>query len=149
MANELSNLKPPAGSRRNRTRLGRGEGSGKGQTAGRGSKGQTHRSKIRRGFEGGQMPLHRRLPKVGFSNKRFKKVYQLANVGDFESRGLGEGEIGPVELAAAGLIRSATRPVKVLGRGDLKIGVQVRAHAFSSSAIEKIQAAGGTAEALK
>ena len=95
------------------------------------------------------MPLHRRLPKVGFSNKRFKKVYQLANVGDFESRGLGEGEIGPVELAAAGLIRSATRPVKVLGRGDLKIGVLVRAHAFSSSAIEKIQAAGGTAEALK
>ena len=95
------------------------------------------------------MPLYRRLPKVGFSNKRFKKVYQLANVGDFESRGLGEGEIGPAQLAEAGLIRSATRPVKVLGDGELEIAVKVRAHAFSSSAAEKIQAAGGTVETLK
>jgi large subunit ribosomal protein L15 len=94
------------------------------------------------------MPLHRRLPKIGFSNKRFEKVYQIANVGDFESKGLA-GEIGPAELAKAGLIRSATKPVKILGGGDLKISVTVRAHAFSGSATEKIQAAGGSAEAVK
>ncbi len=147
---KLTDIRDNEGAAKSRIRVGRGIGSGKGKTGGRGVKGQKSRSGVAlNAFEGGQMPLHRRLPKVGFSNKRFKKVYQLANVGDFESRGLGEGEIGPVELAAAGLIRSATRPVKVLGRGDLKIGVQVRAHAFSSSAIEKIQAAGGTAEALK
>ena len=148
---QLNELSPGPGSRKHKRRLGRGAGSGLGKTSGKGHKGQKARAggSVRPGFEGGQMPLHRRLPKIGFSNKRFKKVYQLANVGDFEARGVGEGEIGPVELAAAGLIRSATRPVKVLGRGDLKIGVQVRAHAFSGSAIEKIQAAGGTAEALK
>ncbi len=94
------------------------------------------------------MPLHRRLPKIGFSNLRFKKVFQVVNVGDLESRGL-TGEVGPGELVKAGLIRSASKPVKVLGDGELTKGLQVRAHAFSSSAIEKIQAAGGTAEAVK
>ena len=147
---KLGELQRPRGSRRAAKRLGQGVGSGTGKTAGKGHKGQRSRSGARRGgrtgFEGGQMPIYRRLPKIGFSNHRFKKVYQVVNVGDLQSRGL-EGVVGPEELVSAGLVRK-TGPIKVLGHGELQRGLTVRAHAFSRSAAEKIQAAGGTAETL-
>ena len=148
---KLGELQRPRGSRRAAKRLGQGVGSWTGKTAGKGHKGQRSRSGARRGgrtgFEGGQMPIYRRLPKIGFSNHRFKKVYQVVNVGDLESRGL-EGVVGPEELVSAGLVRKTTAPIKVLGNGELKRGLTVRAHAFSRSAAEKIQGAGGTAETL-
>jgi large subunit ribosomal protein L15 len=149
---DLGNLKLPKGARRAAKRRGKGVGSGTGKTAGRGHKGQRSRSGARRGsrvgFEGGQMPLYRRLPKIGFSNQRFQRVYQVVNLAEIESRGL-EGEVGPPELKAAGLIRKATLPVKILGTGALSRPLKVRAHAFSSSAREKIDAAGGSAERLE
>ena len=94
------------------------------------------------------MPLYRRLPKIGFSNQRFRRVYQVVNLAEIESRGL-EGEVGPPELKAAGLIRKATLPVKILGTGTVGRPLTVRAHAFSNSAREKIAAAGGSAETLE
>ena len=94
------------------------------------------------------MPLYRRLPKIGFSNKRFQRVYQVVNLAEIESRGL-EGEVGPPEMKAAGLIRKATLPVKVLGAGTLSRPLKIKAHAFSISAKEKIGAAGGSAETLE
>ena len=147
----LGELRPPPGSRRSSTRKGQGPGSGKGKTAGRGHKGQRARSGARRGrrtgFEGGQMPLHRRLPKVGFSNRRFRVDYQIVNVGAIQRAGL-SGEIGPAELAAAGLVRKAADRVKILGDGELTNHLDLRAHAASRAAREKIESAGGSFEAL-
>ncbi len=143
---ELHELSPADGSRRDRKRVGRGPGSGTGKTAGRGEKGQKARSggSVPAGFEGGQMPLHRRIPKRGFHN--FNRVeYQVVNVSQLE--GL-SGDVGPEALRAAGLIRSLRRPVKVLGNGDLSSAVNVTAHAFSGSASRKIEAAGGSATVL-
>lgn len=147
MANELSSLAPRPGSRRPRMRVGRGEGSGKGKTCGRGTKGAKSRSgsKHRAYFEGGQMPLHRRLPKRGFHNP-FSKDYETLNI-----ERLGELEAGTVVtselLLAAGMIsRIGSDGVKILGRGDLGLALHVRVEKLSSSAVEKIVAAGGTVE---
>ena len=144
---ELHDLKPAPGSTKDPKRLGRGPGSGTGKTAGRGGKGSSARTgyKRKRGFEGGQMPLHRRIPKRGFKN--FTRVaYQVVNLRDLASV---EGEVTPESLKAAGLIGSLRRPVKVLGDGELPGRVSVSAHAFSKTAREKIEAAGGTATVLE
>lgn len=147
----LGELRPPPGSRRPADRKGKGPGSGKGKTAGRGHKGQRARSGARRGrrtgFEGGQMPLHRRLPKIGFSNRKFRVSYQIVNVGAIQRAGL-SGEVGPAELAGAGLIRRATDRVKILGDGDLTSQLALRAHGASRAAREKIESAGGSFEVL-
>ena len=147
----IGELSPPPGSRRSATRKGKGPGSGKGKTAGRGHNGQRSRSGARRGrrtgFEGGQMPLHRRLPKVGFSNQRFRVEYQIVNVGAIQGAGL-SGEIGPAELARAGLVRKAADRVKILGDGELTNPLVLRAHAASRAAREKIESAGGSFETL-
>ena len=147
----LGELKGARGSRRNGKRLGQGPGSGTGKTAGKGHKGQRARSGARRGsrtgFEGGQMPLHRRIPKIGFSNHPFRKRYEIVNLDDIESRAL-EGDIGPEELKQAGLIRRADAAVKILGDGDLSRKITVRAHAFSRSALQKIEQAGGVAQQI-
>jgi large subunit ribosomal protein L15 len=143
---ELHDLSPASGSHRDRKRVGRGPGSGTGQTAGRGQKGQKARSggSVSPGFEGGQMPLHRRLPKRGFHS--FTRVeYQVVNVRDLVRV---EGAVTPESLHAAGLIGSGRRPVKILGNGDVESALTVEAHAFSGSAREKIEAAGGTATVL-
>lgn len=140
---ELHDLSPTPGSHRDRKRLGRGEGSGTGKTAGRGQKGQKARSggSIPPGFEGGQMPLHRRLPKRGFHNRN-RVEYQVVNVADLDRV---DGDVTPESLADAGLVGSRRRPVKILGQGDIEGARTVTAHAFSASAREKIEAAGGTA----
>jgi large subunit ribosomal protein L15 len=143
---ELHDLSPAEGSRRNPKRLGRGQGSGTGKTSGRGQKGAGARagSKSRPGFEGGQMPLHRRIPKRGFKN--FARVeYQVVNVRDLT--GL-TGTVTPGSLKAAGLVASLRRPVKVLGNGELDSSLSVSAHAFSKSAREKIEGAGGSVMVL-
>lgn len=146
MANELSQLAPPAGATRKRTRVGRGEGSGKGKTAGRGQKGQRARGTIKRGFEGGQMPLARRLPKRGFKNifaKQFTEVRLDRIAARFEA-----GEVVDAEsLKARGVISKIGRDgVKVLGNGEVAHALTVRAAKFTRSAAEKIAAAGGVAE---
>ena len=147
----LGELRPTPGSRRASTRKGHGPGSGKGKTAGRGPKGQRARSGARRGrrtgFEGGQMPLHRRLPKSGFSNRRFRVEYQIVNVGAIQAAGL-SGEVGPSELARAGLIRKAGDRVKILGDGELTSQLALQAHAASRAARQKIESAGGSFEVL-
>lgn len=144
----LDNLSPPPGSKRSKKRVGRGRGSGKGKTSGRGHKGQKSRtgSKIPAWFEGGQMPLYRRLPKRGFTSRNPTR-YQIVNLRDLEDA---EGaEFGPEELAALGLIGKADEPVKILGDGTPGRAVTVRAHAFSGSAKERIEAEGGTAELIE
>lgn len=143
---ELHDLSPATGSHRARKRLGRGPGSGTGKTAGRGEKGQKARSgaSIPAGFEGGQMPLHRRIPKRGFTNIN-RVEYQVVNVGDLA--GL-SGDVTPEVLRASGRIGSLRKPVKILGTGELSEALHVRVHAFSGSARDKIQAAGGTATVL-
>ena len=139
-------LKPPRGSRKAPKRVGRGEGGSGGKTAGRGTKGTKARGRVKPGFEGGQMPLVRRVPKLkGFTPPK-RKVYGSVNVGDL-SRVDGD-TLGPDELRAAGLVRKRDKLVKVLASGDVDRAVTVRAHAFSASAREKIEAAGGTAEVL-
>lgn len=147
----LGELKYPSGSRRKSKRLGLGPGSGTGKTSGKGHKGQRARSGAKRGkrrnFEGGQNPIHRRLPKIGFSNRMFETVYQVVNLGAIEACGL-EGEIGLEELRQAGLIRKTTRPVKILGEGELNRALTIKAHKFSRSALEKIGQAGGTTEVI-
>ena len=141
---ELHNLRPNEGSHRNRKRVGRGPGSGTGKTAGRGQKGQKARSgaSIPAGFEGGQMPLHRRIPKGGFTPLN-RVEYQVVNVHTLEK--MEETEITPEVLKSRGLIGSAKKPVKVLGTGELTRSLKVTAHAFSNTAREKIEAAGGSA----
>jgi large subunit ribosomal protein L15 len=142
---ELHTLKPPQGSKKARKRVGRGPGSGLGETSGRGHKGQGARSGFRRkiGFEGGQMPLHRRLPKRGFTNI-FKQEYQVVNVSELAR--CGSNEITSETLLAAGLIKHVEVPVKILGNGTVDKAYTVKATAFSKSAVEKITAAGGKTE---
>ncbi len=140
----LSNLKPPAGQKHNKKRIGRGMGSGRGKTSTRGSKGARAVSgySIMRGFEGGQMPLHRRLPKRGFTNI-FKKQYALVNLGRLDKL---EGDnFNPERLAELKVVRNLRDGVKILGSGELTRKVRVEAHLFSRSALEKIQKAGGEA----
>jgi large subunit ribosomal protein L15 len=143
----LSDLRPPAGQTHSKKRVGRGMGSGLGKTSGKGHKGARAISgySIMRGFEGGQMPLHRRLPKRGFTNI-FKKQYAIINLGTLESL---EGDtFNPDRLMELGAVRKMGEGVKVLGSGELKRAIHVTAHMFSKSAMEKIQAAGGTAEVI-
>jgi len=144
---KLDSLTPVPGSTKNRKRVGRGTGSGLGKSAGRGDKGAGQRSgyKRRPWFEGGQMPLARRLPKRGFTNI-FKKEYQIVNLDNIAA--LKIDTIDPQVLADNGLVRSALKPVKILGRGELISKVKVTASAFSQSAIDKINKLGGTATIL-
>lgn len=146
MANELSHLSPAPGSTKKRTRLGRGEGSGKGKTAGRGYKGQWARSTVRPGFEGGQMPLMRRLPKRGFKN-HFSKTYTEVRLDRIAARFEADEIVDAEALKARGLV-SKVGPdgVKILGNGEIGHALTVRAAAFTRSAKEKIEAAGGAAE---
>jgi large subunit ribosomal protein L15 len=144
---KLHHLRPAPGSRTARTRVGRGEAS-KGKTAGRGTKGTKARNKVAPGFEGGQMPLMRRLPKLGgFSNTGFKTTYQVVNTGQLTALYPAGGDVTPEDLVARGAVRSGEL-VKVLGTGDAGAGLRVTAHAFSASAREKITAAGGTVTEL-
>lgn len=148
--NTLSQLKPPRGAVKTRRRLGRGPGSGLGKTAGRGHKGQHARNNggINPGFEGGQMPLQRRLPKRGFTNL-FRKNYEIINVGDLERYAV-DGVISLEILQQQRQIPKNTAPggLKILGNGEIKTALTVKAHRFSQSAVEKIVAAGGKAEVL-
>jgi large subunit ribosomal protein L15 len=144
----LEELKPSKGARKKAKRVGRGPGSGHGKTSTKGHKGQKARSGGVKGpgFEGGQMPLQRRIPKRGFTNI-FRKEYSVVNVADLATLG-GKDPITPEVLLEKGLIRNMKDGVKVLGMGDLKAQIVVRAHKFSKSASDKIQAAGGKAEVI-
>jgi large subunit ribosomal protein L15 len=141
-------LKPAAGSRRNPKRVGRGPGSGSGKTSGRGEKGQKSRSgySAKRGFEGGQMPLKRRVPKRGFTNI-FRVEYRTVNVDRLNELPAGT-EVTPESLRKAGLLPKGKGPVKILGNGELKVALTVRAHRYTGSATKKIEAAGGKAEVI-
>jgi len=144
----LSTLGPAKGSRKKKVRVGRGIGSKLGRTSGLGNKGQKSRRGYsrRRGFEGGQMPLHRRIPKRGFHNP-FGVTYSIVNLEELNV--FPEGEtVTPELLRAHGFVRRATDPIKVLGDGELKIKLTIHAHAFSASAKEKIAKAGGTFEVV-
>ena len=143
----LSNVRAPKKANENKKRVGRGMGSGMGKTSTRGHKGQRSRSgsRMMRGFEGGQMPLHRRLPKRGFTNI-FRQEYSVVNLERLV--GLAETTINPDVLRKAGII-STKRPVKILGDGELKSAITVQAHKFSKSAQEKITKAGGKFEVLQ
>jgi large subunit ribosomal protein L15 len=145
---DLSNLKPAERSKKNKKRVGRGHGTGQGAQAGRGHKGAQSRSgyKRKRGFEGGQMPLHRRIPKRGFHNP-FRKDYVVVNLDTLAQRFDAGTVITPELLRESGLINSA-HPIKVLARGDISKRLTVKAHKFSGKAAEKIAAAGGSAEVL-
>ena len=144
---KLNLLVPDKGSNRNSKRRGRGHGSGLGKSAGRGDKGAGQRSgfKRRSWFEGGQMPLSRRLPKRGFTNN-FKKEFQIVNIGRLD--GIEEQKIDANLMYEKGLVRSPLKPIKVLGSGDLKQSVYIVATEFSKSAKEKIEKLGGTAQVL-
>ncbi len=144
----LANLQPPAGSRHRKVRVGRGIGSQLGKTSGAGNKGQKSRRGYsrRRGFEGGQMPLHRRIPKRGFHNP-FGISYSIVNLEELNVFPAGE-TVTPDLLRAHGFVRRATDPIKVLGDGELKNKLTIHAHAFSASAKEKIQKVGGTFEVV-
>jgi large subunit ribosomal protein L15 len=146
---DLSNLKPARGSKHSKKRVGRGQGTGQGVQAGRGHKGAKSRSgfKSKRGFEGGQMPLHRRIPKRGFHNP-FRTEYAVVNLDVLEQRFDAGTVITPELLVETRLIASVRQLVKVLARGDISKKLTVRAHKFSGKAAEKIAAAGGAAETL-
>jgi large subunit ribosomal protein L15 len=148
MKHTLSNLKPPRGSRHRKVRVGRGMGSKLGKTSGAGNKGQQSRRGYSRraGFEGGQMPLHRRLPKRGFSSP-FPKEYAVVNLEALNGFAAGE-TVTPEVLTGRGIVRALRGGVKILGDGELHVALTVRAHAFSKSAEEKIARAGGKAEVL-
>ena len=145
----LNNLRPPAGMKHPKKRIGRGQGSGNGKTAGRGHKGAKSRSGFhyKRGFEGGQMPLHRRVPKRGFHNP-FRVEYEVVNLDVLAARFDDGTVVTPELLEQAGLIGGARRPVKVLARGDIGKKLTVKAHKFSGKASEKLAAAGGVAEVI-
>ena len=144
---KIHHLRPAPGSRTERTRVGRGQGS-KGKNAGRGTKGTKARGQVHLGFEGGQMPLQRRVPKLkGFSNLSFKTTYQVVNIGRLADLYPQGGDVTPEDLAAKGAVR-AGELVKVLGEGDTGVALRVTAHAFSASAREKLTAAGGTVTEL-
>lgn len=140
----LSNLHPPKGSRKDRLRVGRGPGSGRQKTSGKGSKGQLQGAGFTRtwGFEGGQMPLHRRIPKRGFNNV-FRTEYAEVNLDRLAK--LAKAEIAPKDMAAAGIIKKDSARVKILGRGEVASAMTVHAHKFSQTAQEKIEKAGGKA----
>jgi large subunit ribosomal protein L15 len=143
----LSQLHPPKGQKHKKQRIGQGMGSGRGKFSGRGAKGAKSVSGYSRmrGFEGGQMPLHRRLPKRGFTNI-FKKEYAIVNVGTLEA--LEVSAFDPGALLELGLIKKLKHGLKILGTGDLTRAITVKAHVFSKAALDKIQAAGGTAEVI-
>jgi large subunit ribosomal protein L15 len=145
----LSNLKPPKGAKHAKKRIGRGQGSGQGKTAGRGHKGAKSRSgfKFKRGFEGGQMPLHRRVPKRGFRNP-FRVEYAVVNLDAIAGRFDAGAVVTPEALREHGLVHGDNRPVKILARGEVAKALTIRAHKFSGKAAEKIAAAGGTTEAI-
>ena len=143
----LSDIRPPKGQTHAKKRVGRGMGSGHGKTSARGHKGQHAGTGFsqKRGFEGGQMPLHRRLPKRGFTNI-FHKEYAIVNVGALEK--LDGDNFTPDSLAAAGVVKKMGAGLKILGNGDLTRKISVQAHVYSKSALDKIQKAGGSAEVL-
>ena len=144
---KLHDLRPAPGAHRDKTRVGRGEGS-KGKTAGRGTKGTKARTQVPAGFEGGQMPLARRIPKLkGFSNAPFKTSYQVVNVGRLAELYPSGGDVTPENLSANGAVRRGEL-VKVLGTGELTVALRVSAHAVSKSARQKIETAGGTVTLL-
>jgi large subunit ribosomal protein L15 len=145
----LHNLKPAKGATRNRKRVGRGPGSGMGKTATRGEKGQKSRSGFRHrvGFEGGQMPLHRRVPKRGFGNVRFRKEFAYVNLGTLERFEAGT-IVTPELLMEKGIVKKLMSGVKVLGKGTLTKALTVQAHRFSAQAQEKITGLGGKAEVI-
>lgn len=143
----LSNLRPPKGQKHKKQRIGQGMGSGRGKYSGRGAKGAksiSGYSKMR-GFEGGQMPLHRRLPKRGFTNI-FKKEYAILNVGALDK--LAGDSFTPDSLVAAGVVKKLGQGLKILGNGELTRKITVEAHVYSKSALDKIQKAGGTANVV-
>jgi large subunit ribosomal protein L15 len=146
---DLSNLKPPKGAKHSKKRIGRGQGSGQGKTAGRGHKGAKSRSgfKFKRGFEGGQMPLHRRVPKRGFHN-HFRVQYEVVNLDLLGAKFDAGTVVTPELLREHGLVAGGDRPIKILARGDVGKALTVRAHKFSGKASEKLKAAGGTAETV-
>jgi large subunit ribosomal protein L15 len=145
----LNNLRPPKGAKHAKKRVGRGMGSGHGKTASRGNKGAQSRSGFRykRGFEGGQMPLHRRVPKRGFHNP-FRVEYAVVNLDTLAEVFDAGSEVTPEVLRERGLVRETNVPVKVLGRGDIAKKLTVRAHKFSGTAAKKIEAAGGSTEVI-
>lgn len=145
---QLNTIKPPDGARKKRKRVGRGEGSGRGKTAGKGNKGQRSRSgpKSSRGYEGGQMPLQRRVPKRGFKNI-FRKDYEVLNVDRLNVFEQGT-EVTPELLSQAGIVKLNRGGVKILGNGEISVSLTVRAHRFTASAKEKIEKAGGKAEVI-
>jgi large subunit ribosomal protein L15 len=146
MTLKLHHLRPAPGAKTAKTRVGRGEGS-KGKTAGRGTKGTKARYQVPASFEGGQMPIHMRLPKLrGFKN-RFRTEFQVVNVAQLEKLFPAGGTVGVDELVKAGAVRKG-EPVKVLGNGELSVKLDITANAFSASAREKIAAAGGSATQL-
>ena len=145
---DLSNLRPPKGATHAKKRIGRGHGTGQGAQAGRGHKGAKSRSgwKKKRGFEGGQMPLHRRVPKRGFHNP-FREEFEVVNLDTLAERFDGSAEVTPELLREKGLVNRGGK-IKVLARGDISKALTVHAHKFSGKAAEKIAAAGGRAEVL-
>jgi large subunit ribosomal protein L15 len=144
---KLHHLRPAPGAHQAKTRVGRGEAS-KGKTAGRGTKGTKARGQVHVGFEGGQMPLHRRVPKLkGFSNAGFRTTYQVVNTGRLAELYPEGGDVTPETLVAKGAVRQG-EPVKVLGSGDVSVALRVTAHAFSATAAQKIEQAGGTVTKL-
>jgi large subunit ribosomal protein L15 len=146
----LNNLRPPKGAKHPKKRVGRGPGSGHGKTASRGHKGAQSRSgfRFKRGFEGGQMPLHRRVPKRGFHNP-FRVEYAVVNLDTLAEVFEAGSSVTPELLRERGLVRKSKARIKVLGRGDIAKKLTVQAHKFSGKAAEKIAAAGGTAEVLQ
>jgi len=146
---DLSSLKPKKSSRHARKRVGRGPGSGLGKTAGRGENGQKSRAGFsrKRGFEGGQMPLHRRLPKRGFTNI-FKEEFHILNVADLEGFDAG-ASVDEATLRSAGLVKGAKRRIKILGNGELSKKLTVQVDKFSKTARSKIEAAGGTCQEIQ
>jgi large subunit ribosomal protein L15 len=147
MALKVHHLRPAPGAKTAKTRVGSGEGGAKGKTAGRGTKGSKARNTMGENFEGGQMPLHMRVPKLrGFKNP-FRVEYQIVNLDKLSTLFPEGGTVGVAELVDKGAVRGG-QPVKVLGNGDLSVAVQVTAHAFSASAKEKIAAAGGSTTEL-
>ncbi|OPL07708.1 MAG: 50S ribosomal protein L15 [delta proteobacterium ML8_F1] len=145
----LHDLKPAEGARKSKKRVGRGTGSGLGTTAGRGMNGQKSRSGggVRPGFEGGQMPLFRRIPKRGFTNARFKKQWSIVNVSDL-NQFRAKTKVTPELLVEKGLVKSLNNEVKILGDGELNKELTISAHKFTQSAREKIEAAGGKVEVI-
>ncbi len=146
MALKVHHLRPAPGAKTAKTRVGRGDGS-KGKTAGRGTKGTGARDRLPENFEGGQMPLHMRVPKLRGFNNPFRVSYQVVNVARLGELFPEGGRVGIDDLVAAGAVR-AGKPVKILGTGDISVAVAVSAHAFSASAKEKIAAVGGSATEL-